>query len=409
MRVTTAFNRLLALQGASVEEVRFGPRAVVVDVRLRRRRRVCSRCGQFVAATHDTTRRRWRHLDLGGMRCYLEASLRRVRCPDCGVRVEAVPFARAGARHTRAFDQLVACLAQQMAATPLARLLRVSWRTVGRICARVVRERLDGGRFRGLRRLGVDEISYRRGHRYLTLVLDHDSGRVVWASEGARATSSLDGFLTALGSERANAIELVSLDLAPGYQRAVREGLPNALVCVDPFHVIKLANRALDRFRRTQFRLYHGRRQTARERWLSGARWVLLTGAEQHSAAQRELLAELERANGDLYRAYLLKEQLRALYHLPDPEQAPSLFDAWLEAARCSQIPHFQRLAATLARFREGILAAIRFGLSNGRLEGLNSKVRLLSHRSFGFHSAQALIALVYLCCGGLELELPLR
>lgn len=409
MRVTTAFNRLLALEGASVERVTFAKQGIVVGVRLRRRRRVCSRCGQLVAATHDTSRRRWRHLDLGGTRCYLEATLRRVCCPDCGVRVEAVPFARAGARHTRAFDALVAFLAQQMAATPLARLLRLSWRTVGRICARVVAERLDRRRFQGLRRIGVDEVSYRRGHRYLTLVADHDSGRVVWASEGARAASSLDGFLAALGREQAAAIEAVSVDMAPGYHRALREHLPGALVCVDPFHVVKLCNRALDRFRRTQWRLYHGRRRTARERWLSGARWVLLTGAEQHSPAQRELLAELERANGELYRAYLLKEQLRALYQLPDPEQAPALFEAWLEAAKSCGLPHFQRLAATLERYREGILEAVRLGLSNGRLEGLNSKVRLLSHRAFGFHSAQALIGLVYLCCGGLEVELPLR
>jgi transposase len=409
MRVSTAFNRLLGIRGVSVESVTFGQGGIVLGLRLRRRRRVCSHCGQLVAVTHDTSRRRWRHLDLGGVRCYLEASVRRVRCPDCGVRVEAVPFAGAGARHSHAFDRLVAALAQQMAKTPLARLLRVSWRTVGRICARVVRERLGPARFRGLRRIGIDEVSYRRGHRYLTLVVDHDSGRVVWASEGARAKTSLDGFLAALAPEQARAIEAVSLDMAPGYHRAVAERLPGALVCVDPFHVVKLCNRALDRFRRTQWRLYHGRRQTARERWLSGARWVLLTGAEQHSPEQRQMLAELERANGELYRAYLLKEQLRALYHLPDRAQAPALFDAWLQAARSSGIPHFQRLAGTLARFRSGILAAVRLGLSNGRLEALNSKVRLISHRSYGFHSAEALIALVYLCCGGLELELPLR
>jgi transposase len=156
-------------------------------------------------------------------------------------------------------------------------------------------------------------------------------------------------------------------------------------------------------------RIHHGRRRTARDRWLIGARWALLTGAERHSERQQELLAQLEQANQDLYRAYLLKEQLRALYQLPDPAQAPALFDAWLEAAQGCGLAPFERLAKTLARFRVGILAAIELGLSNGRLEGLNSKVRLISHRSFGFHSAQALIALVYLCCGGLEIELPLR
>jgi transposase len=159
MRVNTAFNRLLRLEGASVEAVSFAREGIVVSVRVRRRRRVCSHCGQIVAVTHDTARRRWRHLDLGGTRCFVEASLRRVRCLDCGVRVEAVPFARPAARHTRAFDELVAWLTQQQAKTAVQRLLRIGWRTVGRICARVLRERLASSRFCGLRRIGIDEVS----------------------------------------------------------------------------------------------------------------------------------------------------------------------------------------------------------------------------------------------------------
>jgi transposase len=275
MRVSTAFNRLLRVEGARVESVAFAGEGVVVGVRLRRRRRVCSCCGQVVAVTHDTARRRWRHLDLGGTRCFLEASLRRVRCPDCGVRVEAVPFARPGARHTRAFEQLVAWLAQQLAKTSLQRLLRVGWATVGRICGRVVAGLLTARRFDGMRWIGIDEVSYRRGHRYLTLVLDHDSGRVVWASEGARQKTSLDGFLAALGAERGRCIEAVSIDMAPGYAQALRERLPRATVCIDPFHVVKLANRALERTRRTKWRIHHGRRRSPRDRWLIGARWAL--------------------------------------------------------------------------------------------------------------------------------------
>ena len=186
MRVSATFNRLLRVEGARVESVAFAREGVVVGVGLRGRRRVCSCCGQLAGVTYDTGRRRWRHLDLAGMRCFLEATVRRVRCRDCGVRVEAVAFARAGARHTRAFEQLVACLARQLAKTALQRLLRVGWATVGRIVARVVGELLQPNRFHGLRRIAIDEVSYRRGHRYLTLVLDHDSGRVVWASKGAR-------------------------------------------------------------------------------------------------------------------------------------------------------------------------------------------------------------------------------
>jgi transposase len=400
---------LVGLEGASVLGVRFVRDGVVVLVRLRRRRRACSVCGQIVAGRYDTGRRRWRHLDLGGVRCFVEARLSRLRCPDCGVRVEAVPFARAGARHTRAFEELVCALAKELAKTVVTRLLRIGWRTVGRIVARVLSERLSPSRFDGLRRVGIDEISYRRGHRYLTLVLDHDTGRVVWASEGARQKTSLDGFLDALDPSRQDAIEAVSIDMAPGYYQALRKRLPKARLCIDPFHVVKLANRALERQRRTQWRLHSGRKTTARDRWLTGVRWMLLTGAEHHSDRQQTLLNELERKNHDLYRAYLLKEQLRALYQLPDPKQAPALLDAWLEAATESGLSHFQKLATTLARYRTHILAAVELGLSNGRLEGLNSRIRLISHRSYGLHSPTALTALVYLCCGGLEIELPLR
>jgi transposase len=407
VRVTTAFNRVVRLQGATVTTVAFGEEGIVVGVRLRARRRVCSRCGQVVAATHDTATRRWRHLDVGGMRCFVEARLRRVSCRDCGVRVEAVPFARPGARHTRAFDELVCCLVQQMAKTPLSRLLRVGWETVGRICARVLADRSGRDRLDGLRRIGIDEVSYRRGHRYLTVICDQDTGRVVWASEGARSKRSLDGFLAALGSERAAGIEAVSIDMAPGYLQALRERLPHAHICIDPFHVIKLRNRALDRVRRAEWKR-RGRSRTQSGRWLLGTRWALVTAREHRSQRHRQLLAELEQANRPLYQAYLLKEQLRALYQLPDPDQAPTLLDDWLQAAGGSGLTPFEQLARSLAGFRSGILNAIRLGLSNGRLEGLNSKVRLISHRAYGFHSAQALTALIYLCCGGITLNPPL-
>jgi transposase len=409
MRVTTAFNRLLGLHAISVQRVEVGPHGVVIAVALRRRRGVCSRCGQLVEVSYDRRRRRWRHLDLEGRRCYLEAELRRLRCPDCGVRVEAVPFARRGARHTRAFEQLVAGLAQQLSASALQRLLRIGWATVGRVCARVVAELLSPARFEGLRRIAIDEVSYRRGHRYLTLVLDHDSGRVVWASEGARQKTSLDGFLAALGPERAAQIEAVSIDMAPGSYRGVSKGLPRAAICIDPFHVVRLCHRALEQVRRAKWKLHHRRRRTRRDRWLAGTRWALLTAAEHRSERQTTLIEQLEQTNRELYRAYLLKEQLRALFRLPDPSKAAALLDAWLAAAASCGLAPFERLAATLAGFRAGILHAVELGLTNARLEGLNARVRLLSHRSFGFHSAAPLIGLVYLCCGGLQLELPLR
>jgi transposase len=188
VRVTTAFKRLLGLPGASVIDVGFTVDGVLVTVRLRRRRRVCSACGQTGRLEiHDRRVKRRRHLDLGATRCWIECELRLLRCRDCGVRLEAVPWARAGAHHTRDFEDTVAWLAQQMAFTPITRLLRVGWRTVGAIVQRVVSDDLDEDRLAGLVWIGVDEISYRRHHRYLTSVADHRSGAIVWCARAATA------------------------------------------------------------------------------------------------------------------------------------------------------------------------------------------------------------------------------
>ncbi len=405
MRATTAFNRTLGLPGASVTGVRFAEEGVVVAVRMRRRRRVCSRCGQVCAATHDTVLCRWRHLDLGGQRCYLVAQVRRVKCADCGVRVEAVPWAR-GARFTRDFEDVVAYLAQQMAKAPIARLMRIAWDTVGRIVERVIAERLDPRRLDGLRAVGVDEVSYRRRHRYLTVVADHDTGRIVWLAQGRNA-ATLQAFFDELGERRAT-IRAVSIDMSGSYEKAIRDSVPQAEVCFDPFHVVRVAADAVDQVRRDEWNA-HERSHTTTGRWVKNTRWALLKAPDRQSLDQLGTLGEVYVRNQRLYRAFLLYHQLRLLYALEDPTLAPAHLDAWLRWAARSKLAPFVKAARTLRGHRTGVLAAIRLGLSNGRLEGLNSRVRLISHRSFGFHSAAPLIALIYLCCGGIDIDLPLR
>jgi transposase len=406
VRVTTAFNRLLRLPGASVIDVSFTSDGIVVTVRLGRRRRVCSRCGQTGSQlqVHDRRVKRWRHLDLGRTRCVIECELRRLRCRDCGVHLEAVPWARADAHHTRDFEDVVAWLAQQMAKTPIAGLLRIAWDTVGQIVERVVSERLDETRLEGLVAIGVDEISYRRHHRYLTSVVDHHGGGIVWCAPGRNA-QTLQGFFDLLG-ERRHSIKAVSIDMSGGYEKAINDSLPGAEVCFDPFHVVRLAQRAVDQVRRDEWNA-HERSHTKTGKWIKGTRWSLLKAPQKQTVKQRALLAEVQHANRALYRAFLLKEELRLLYQLPDRTTAPAHLDAWLDWASRSKLDPFIKLARTIRLHRHGILAAIRLRLTNGRLEGLNSRIRLISHRSFGFHSAAPLIALIYLCCSGITIELP--
>ena len=403
MRVSTAFNRLLAVAGVSVAAVRFERDGVVSVLRLRRRRLVCPRCGCLGSAGYDRRLRRWRHLDLGGTRWFLEYALRRFFCPGCRrVVSEAVPWARHGARFTRAFEDVVAWLARQAAFSVIGRLLRITWRSVARIVTRVVAELRPGLPLR-LERIGIDEISYRRGQRYLTLVADHSSGCVVWVGQG-HSQQTLAGFFDALGRDRTAALRAISVDMWAAYLKAIRERAPNALVCIDPFHVVQQANLAVDKVRKQEWRRLQ--QAGAPSRWLQQTRWAVLKRPERLSERQTETLALLQRENERLYQAYLLKEQLRAIYAVTPTEAAP-LLDAWLDAASHSELPAFRRLARMLKRHRHGVLNAIELGLSNSRLEALNARVRLINHRSYGFHSPEPLIALIHLCCGPLTIQLP--
>jgi transposase len=413
MRVVTAFKRMLRLDGwASVTDVSFDAKGVIVRLKLRkRRRRICSVCGQTGRHLEivDYRTKRWRHLDLGVNRCVLECELRRLRCPDCGVRYEAVRWARPGSPYTRDFEDVVAFLAQQMAKTPIRRLMRIAWDSVGDIVTRVVADHLSEARFYNLVLIGVDEISYRRGQRYLTCVADHHRGAIVWARPG-RDSATLQAFFELLGDRR-HTIKAISIDMSAGYENAINclaehDERFRPEVVFDPFHVCRLASRAVDDVRRADWN-ERGKSKTKGGRWIKHGRWSLLKAPERQSAAQLARLAEIAHTNKRLYRAFLLKEELRLLYHLPDPSKAPAHLDAWLAWASRSKLKPFIKLARTIRKYKNGILAAVRLGLSNARLEGLNSKVRLISHRSYGFHGPEPLISLIYLCAGGVHINLP--
>ena len=411
MRVTTVFKRLLRLNDVNVTEVLFGLNVIIVSVVLVRRRLWCPHCGFKTSARYDTRTfpSRWRHLDMGTWQIEIRCSLRRLRCPEHGVVVEAVPFARPGAHLTRDLDDLLAWLATRMDKTSIARLCRVSWRTVGRACARVVAAELDPNRLDGLFRIGVDEISWRKQHKYLTLVVDHDRARVVWGAEGKDA-GTLDKFFVELGTERAGRIEAVSMDLGPAFLKSVRkEGhAPQAIVCADVFHLVKLVGDALDVVRRD---LWQQLRQLPDPKWardFKGARWALLKNPDDLNSKQAAQLNALKRSRGGIWRAYEMKEQFRAIFDGDlDPADAILALDAWNTRASRSRLQPFVKAARTMRDRRGLIINALEHRISNGRVEGLNNKVRLIIRRGYGFHSATAALALVMLACGPITLTLP--
>jgi transposase len=406
VRVTTAYNRMLGVSGAWVRDVAFGEQAMIVVVALRRRAPVCSGCGARGLKIKDQRVKRWRHLDVGGVRCYIECRLRRLYCPGCGDLPEMVEWARGGARYTRDFDDLTAWLAQQMNQTQVTRLMRIGWETVGKIITRVVAEKLPRGRLDGLALIGVDEVSYGADHKFLTSVLNHESGGIVWATEGRNA-ASLQAFFDQLTDQQKVSIRAVSIDMSAGYEKAIRASIPDVEIAFDPFHVVKLSGEATDKVRREEYNA-HGRSATDTGKWIKGARYSLLKDPGNQTPRQLLKLAEVVTTNKRMYRAFLLNGELRYIYKLPYHEAVERL-EAWLAWASRSRLRPFVKLARTIRKHKQGVLAAIKLGLSNGRLEALNSKVRLLSHRAYGFHSANALIAMIYLCCAGIQIALPHR
>lgn len=403
MRITTVFNKLLSLQGAFVRHVRFEDDEVVVGVVARARKHHCPKCRFSTEAGYDSRRRGWRHVALGKWRVTVETVLFRLDCPRHGVITEAVAWADPDSSFTRDFEDMVAWMAREMSKTAVTRLVHIAWRTVGNIIERVVQRTLDKNRLDGLYVIGLDEVSYRKGHKYLSVIADHASGNPVWVEEG-RSQATVGRFFDELGPERTAKLQAVSMDMCKPYIAEVRARAPQAEIAFDPFHVVKLANEAVHDVRRTDARTHKG---TTEAQVLKGARWALLKAPDSLTGDEALRLAEVAQMNHRVFRAYLLKEELRALYTC-SPETAKAHLDGWLRWASRSKLQPFVKLARTIRTYAAGILAAIRLGLSNGRLEGLNNKIGVLKHRAYGFHSAAALVAMIYLCCTSLDVRLPI-
>lgn len=217
----------------------------------------------------------WRHLDQAGRTCRLRMRRRRLACPTHGVLAESVPFARPGAGFTRDFEDLVVWLTTRSDKTTVATFARVAWRTVGAMCERVAADVLDPDRLAGLVDVGVDEISWRKHHRYLTLVTDHVTSTVVWGAPG-RDAATLGTFFDELPAGGVERIEAVSMDLSPAHAKAVRDRAPDAVICFDPFHVVQAATNALDSVRRQVWQSARRYRDKSVARKYKGARWALL-------------------------------------------------------------------------------------------------------------------------------------
>lgn len=420
----------LGLQGAVVERVDqedAGGGLVVVRARPRKARARCSKCARACRVYDRRPARRWRAMDVGRRRCVVEYAPWRVDCPAHGVVVEAVPWARGPAsRFTRDFEDQVAWLACHCCRSAVAELMRVDWHTVGGICKRVADDldaRSGGSRLEGLRSIGIDETSYKKGHKYMTVVVDHDRGCVVWACEGHGKTQ-LNEFLDKLTGEQRAGIETVTADGAKWIAETVKERLPQAELAIDPFHAVAWCTDALDDLRRDAWKEARKQPRPKRRpgrprkgeqappdpaRDIKGLRYPLLKNPESLTDGQNKALDRLKHAGTALWRGYLLKEAFRAVFQAPDETEARRLLDQWLSwACRC-RIPQFVDLSKKVRRKAAGIIRSIALGVSNARVEAINNKIKVAIRQGYGFRNTNNLIALIMLRCSPLKPQLPGR
>jgi transposase len=384
---------------------------VVVTVALQRKKLICPECGYTTRARYDTRSvfSTWRHLDLGRWRLEVRAQLRRIDCPIHEARTEGVPFARSGSHFTADFEDLVGWLATTMDKTALCRLVRIDWDTTGRIIERVVATELDPDRLDKLFVAGVDEVSWRKGHSFITLISNHASGKFVWGQEGKDA-ATLDAFFDELGEERSAGITAISMDMGPAYEKSARkEGhATKAIICYDPFHVVQLGTRALEKVRRSVWQEMRTLPDQLLAKRFKGARWALLKNPGDLNDDQAATLRKLKRKGGELWRAYALKEALRAIFAGDLTEEDVSLLiDRFCSKASRSGLKPFVTAAKTIRKRKSGILAAVKLGINNAQHEGLNRRVRLIVNRAYGFHSANAALGLIMLTLGPITHVLP--
>ena len=430
--------RLLNIKGAKVDGVDFeDDAAMTVHVHLVRREQwrcpVCGRrCGVYDHATAESF---WRSMDFGPVPVRIGARLPRVNCPAHGVLTARVPQADAESRFTTDFAFAAAWMFKGgLSRRRISEWLKIDFKTVGRLIKRVwnLLEPDPKVRYNGLVNIGIDETSYRKGHGYITVIVNHDTNTVVWAHDG-HGKEIIEMFFEELTEEQRASIRLVSGDGARWITDAVAKYCPNATRCLDPFHVVEWANDALgsmriDAWRRAREKLSEMvrkykedgvagdrdvkeeiRRERKKVDAIKQSKHAPGKNPENLTKNQRERLELIQAEDPQIKRGHDMKEKLRLILKLTDPKLAEEELDGWLGWAQRCRIPAFVELGRKVRRHKEHILDTVRYGLSNARIEATNNKIKLLIRIAYGFRNIDAMIGLIMLFCSSIEIPWPGR
>jgi transposase len=354
----------------------------------------CPACGGANIVLKGGVVRRFRGLPIGRRKVTFVFRVPRVKCRDCNVlRQTPIEFADSRRTYTRSFAQYVLELARRMTIRDVAVHLGVSWDLVKEIVKGDLQRRFGKPKLRHLRKIAIDEISIGKGHRYLTVVLDLETGAVVHVGHG-KGGDALTDFWKRLRSCGAK-IQAVATDMSPAYIDAVGTHLPEAVLVFDRFHVVKLFNEKLSNLRRE---LYRTLKDGLEKDVLKGARWLLLKRPENLDASRNEhqRLEEALRLNAPLATAYYLKEELGEFWEQDSQEEAEAFLLDWILRAESSGIRILHQFARTLRFHAHGLLAYYDYEISTGPLEGVNNKIKTMKRQAYGFRDHQFLILKIY-------------
>jgi transposase len=359
----------------------------------------CPACGAADCPAYDTERKTWRHLNFFQHQAYLHARVPRVRCDVCGIKTIAVPWARPDSGFTLLFEALLMTMISAMPVKAVARMVGEHdtrlWRVVYHYVAQG-RARIDGS---DVTQIAIDETAARRGHDYITLFVDIDQARVLFATEGkdANTIAAFADDLTAHGGDP-EAIEEVCIDMSPAFIKGVTETLPKAAITFDKFHAVKIINDAVDQVRRAEQK---------GQGLLRGTRYIWLRNPQTLSDRQRATLDALRMRHLKTARAYQIRLAFQDLYDQPSPEAAAGFLKKWYFWATHSRLEPIIDAAHTVKRHWDGILRWFDSKIANGLIEGINSLVQAAKAKARGYRSSRNLKAMVYLLAGKLDLQLP--
>lgn len=400
MLVSSIVRATLGLKDHRIKAVDGDVDGLVVNLApILRRRLVCSGCGERCRLRDRLAERRWRHVPLWGIPVTLVYRPVRVACPQCGVRVEAIPWSDGKSPLSEALIVTLATWSRLLAWDVVARLFGVSWSTVRLAVDRAVAYGLEHRDVDQVRYLGIDEISRRRGHIYHTQVYDLSDKRLLWSAEG-RDVATARAFFEGMGLAWCGQLRAICCDMWAPYEEVVREYCPYAVIVFDKFHIIRHLLNAVNDVRKAEAREL----RKTHPGLLTGTRYIWLKNPENLTPAQEQRLSSLEKLNLKINRAYLLKDLFSLLWTYRSKRQAKEFLRWWFWKATHSRLPAFKRLAWMLRRHEEGILAWFRAHIDNGAVEAMNNNAKAISHRARGYRTEKTFTLAMLHCLGKLTL-----